>query len=139
MMPMSLCTTVLALLLLAAEDRSGSQVFQYCLTASITRALLPAMPPNLKGNQSLGWSGVDTNDAGATWEASRFTGQRARLGATEHPGRGRSLPPMAMGPVATHSCPRASRTWGGVDVTARGEMAPATGSQRRASPSGSPH
>lgn len=44
---------LLAFFLLAAEDSSGSQVFQKCRAASITRALLLAMPPNLKGRSHL--------------------------------------------------------------------------------------
>lgn len=53
MMLMAFCMTFLVFFLSAAEDRNGSQVFQQCLTASITRALLLAMPPNLKGNPDL--------------------------------------------------------------------------------------
>lgn len=53
MMLTTFWTALLAFFLLAAEDSSGRQVFQKCRAASITRALLPAMPPNLKGRSHL--------------------------------------------------------------------------------------
>lgn len=52
-MLMSLCA--LHLFRPPAEDSSGSQAFQKCRAASITRALLPAMPANLRGRPGLDW------------------------------------------------------------------------------------
>ena len=49
MMLMTLRVALLHFFLLTAEDSSGSQVFQKCRAASMTRALLPARPPNLEG------------------------------------------------------------------------------------------
>lgn len=55
MMLMSLWVALLHFFRLPAEDSSGSQAFQKCRAASITRALLPAMPANLRGRPGLDW------------------------------------------------------------------------------------
>ena len=52
---MIFCVALLHFFRLPGEDSSGSQVFQKCRAASITRALLPAMPANLRGRPGLEW------------------------------------------------------------------------------------